>query len=186
MGSFKLIKNLNFLQVETTQRMVRIVGLSATLPNYIDVANFLRVNLYKGLFYFDHRFRPVPLSMSFVGIKARKSLQQMNDMDDVCYDKVHAMVEKGHQVMVFVHARNATTRTAQMLQNKAQFNGQTATFEPKSASLQGQALRSSGKLQNKQLAEMMPHGFGIHHAGMLRKDRNLVEQYFAEGFLSGM
>src|SRR3712207_3504126 len=36
-------------QIETTQEMVRIVGLSATLPNYNDVAAFLRVspqNLY--------------------------------------------------------------------------------------------------------------------------------------------
>ena len=34
-------------QVETTQQMIRIVGLSATLPNYIDVANFLKVRLLK-------------------------------------------------------------------------------------------------------------------------------------------
>jgi len=32
------------LQVETSQRMCRIVGLSATLPNYIDVATLLRAN----------------------------------------------------------------------------------------------------------------------------------------------
>ena len=30
-------------QVESTQSMIRIVGLSATLPNYIDVADFLKV-----------------------------------------------------------------------------------------------------------------------------------------------
>ena len=30
-------------QVETTQTMIRIVGLSATLPNYLDVAMFLNV-----------------------------------------------------------------------------------------------------------------------------------------------
>ena len=29
-------------QVETTQSMIRIVGLSATLPNYMDIAVFLR------------------------------------------------------------------------------------------------------------------------------------------------
>lgn len=29
-------------QVESTQSMIRIVGLSATLPNYIDVADFLQ------------------------------------------------------------------------------------------------------------------------------------------------
>ncbi|KAH3743451.1 activating signal cointegrator 1 complex subunit 3 [Pelomyxa schiedti] len=32
-------------QVESTQSMVRIVGLSATLPNYQDIAQFLRFNL---------------------------------------------------------------------------------------------------------------------------------------------
>lgn len=29
-------------QVESSQSMVRILGLSATLPNYVDVAQFLR------------------------------------------------------------------------------------------------------------------------------------------------
>lgn len=36
---------------------VRLVGLSATLPNYTDVATFLRVRPEKGLFYFDNSFR---------------------------------------------------------------------------------------------------------------------------------
>ena len=33
-----------------------MVGLSATLPNYEDVATFLRVEHDKGLFYFDNRY----------------------------------------------------------------------------------------------------------------------------------
>ncbi len=49
--------------------MIRILGLSATLPNFLDVASFLHVNPFIGLFYFDSRFRPVPLGQSFVGIK---------------------------------------------------------------------------------------------------------------------
>lgn len=47
-----------------SQQGVRIIGLSATLPNYIDVARFLRVNPHKGMFFFDGRFRPVPLSQT--------------------------------------------------------------------------------------------------------------------------
>jgi replicative superfamily II helicase len=47
--------------------MIRIVGLSATLPNYQDIAKFLRVNLDSGLFYFDSSYRPVPLSQEFIG-----------------------------------------------------------------------------------------------------------------------
>lgn len=56
-------------QVESSQSLIRIVGLSATLPNYLDVAAFLKVQPFAGLFFFDGRFRPVPLGMSFIGVK---------------------------------------------------------------------------------------------------------------------
>ena len=39
------------------QEPVRIVGLSATLPNYEDVSAFLRVDPSKGLFHFDGTYR---------------------------------------------------------------------------------------------------------------------------------
>lgn len=42
--------------IEMTQEDVRLIGLSATLPNYEDVATFLRVDPAKGLFYFDNRY----------------------------------------------------------------------------------------------------------------------------------
>lgn len=42
--------------IEMTQEEVRLIGLSATLPNYEDVATFLRVDPAKGLFYFDNRY----------------------------------------------------------------------------------------------------------------------------------
>ena len=41
--------------------MIRIVALSATLPNYSDVASFIRVKAKSGLKYFDQTYRPVPL-----------------------------------------------------------------------------------------------------------------------------
>lgn len=79
--------------------MIRIVGLSATLPNYLDVARFLNVNPHKGLFYFDGRFRPVPLQQTFIGIRATGFLQQQKDMDEICYEKVLDNVKQGHQVL---------------------------------------------------------------------------------------
>nr|CAD7572321.1 unnamed protein product [Timema californicum] len=163
--------------------MIRIVGLSATLPNYLDVARFLRVNPYIGLFFFDSRFRPVPLSSTFVGVKAVKPLQQMGDMDQVCYEKVVEQVQKGHQVMVFVHARNATMRTATILKEIALQKNQLNLFEPDESSAMGQARKSMAKSRNKQLGDLFPYGFSVHHAGMLRCDRSLVEKYFSEGLI---
>ena len=57
--------------VERAQVGIRVVGLSATLPNYRDVGVFLRVDPQKGLFHFDSSYRPVPLTQRFVGISER-------------------------------------------------------------------------------------------------------------------
>lgn len=54
--------------IESSQRFVRLVGLSATLPNYRDVAGFLRVSPRSGLHYFGPEYRPVPLDQTFVGV----------------------------------------------------------------------------------------------------------------------
>ena len=86
------------MQVESTQSMIRIVGLSATLPNYLDVAAFLHVNPNTGLFMFDSRFRPVPLGTKFIGVKSTGHIQQLRDMDKVCYERALHQVEHGNQV----------------------------------------------------------------------------------------
>uniref|UniRef100_I3M8C4 Activating signal cointegrator 1 complex subunit 3 n=1 Tax=Ictidomys tridecemlineatus TaxID=43179 RepID=I3M8C4_ICTTR len=170
-------------QVESTQSMIRILGLSATLPNYLDVATFLHVNPYIGLFYFDGRFRPVPLGQTFLGIKSANKMQQLNNMDEVCYESVLKQVKAGHQVMVFVHARNATVRTAMSLIERAKNCGQISCFLPTQGPEYGHAEKQVQKSRNKQVRELFPDGFSIHHAGMLRQDRNLVENLFSNGHI---
>ena len=64
------------------------MGLSATLPNFQDVAAFLRVKEDKGLFYFDNSFRPCPLAQQYVGITVKKPLQRFQLMNEICYKKV--------------------------------------------------------------------------------------------------
>ncbi|XP_067458608.1 activating signal cointegrator 1 complex subunit 3 [Thunnus thynnus] len=170
-------------QVESTQSMIRILGLSATLPNYLDVASFLHVNPYIGLFFFDSRFRPVPLGQTFVGIKSTNKIQQLHDMEEVCYNKVLEQVKAGHQVMVFVHARNATVKTAMGLIEMAKNHGETCFFQPDQGPDYGQCEKQIQRSRNKQMKEMFPEGFGIHHAGMLRSDRSLMESMFSKGHL---
>lgn len=61
-------------QIETTKEHIRLVGLSATIPNYDDVALFMRVDLEKGLFHFDNSYRPCPLAQQYIGITVKKPL----------------------------------------------------------------------------------------------------------------
>ncbi|GAB6024989.1 activating signal cointegrator 1 complex subunit [Chamberlinius hualienensis] len=170
-------------QVEMSQTMIRIIGLSATLPNYIDVARFLNVNPFIGLFFFDGRFRPVPLGMSFIGVKGVGSMQQMQEMDKICYDRVLKMVEKGHQVIVFVHARMATVKTASTLRDMANENGRMQAFSVEQLDGYKTAARTMSKSRNKQLLDLFPYGFSFHNAGMLRSDRNMVEKLFLDGLV---
>ncbi|RWS17895.1 Activating signal cointegrator 1 complex subunit 3-like protein [Dinothrombium tinctorium] len=165
--------------VESTQQMIRLIGLSATLPNYVDVAEFLKVNLNEGLFFFDNRFRPVPLQQTFIGCKGTQT-QQLHDMDDACYEKVHYFVSRGHQCMVFVHSRNSTYKTAIALRERAQQERHISQFQ---CDVPSSALKSMSKSRNKQLQELFEAGFAIHHAGMLRVDRSMVEKYFREGYI---
>ena len=95
-----------------------------------DYAKLIPYLLFPGLFHFDSRFRPVPLEQTFIGVKSEKAGQQANDMNEICYDKVVDFVRKGHQVMVFVHARNATVKTAMALMETARNSGELQLFEP--------------------------------------------------------
>ena len=71
-------------QIEATQEIVRLVGLSATLPNYEDVATFLRVDPAKGLYFFDNSFRPVPLEQSYIGVTEKKALKRFQVSRSEC------------------------------------------------------------------------------------------------------
>uniref|UniRef100_A0A671PTS0 Activating signal cointegrator 1 complex subunit 3 n=1 Tax=Sinocyclocheilus anshuiensis TaxID=1608454 RepID=A0A671PTS0_9TELE len=121
--------------VELTQEDVRLIGLSATLPNYEDVATCLRVDPSKGLFYFDNSFRPVPLEQTYVGITEKKAIKRFQIMNEIVYEKIMEHAGK----------------------NQVKLNTITTV-----------------------LKDLLPYGFAIHHAGMTRVDRTLVEDLFAD------
>ena len=106
-------------QIESTSELVRIVALSATLPNYEDVAAFLRVNRETGLFYFDYSYRPVPLEQVYIGITEKKAIKRMMLMNEICYEKVIERVGKNNQTLIFSHSRKETARTAKIIKDMA-------------------------------------------------------------------
>ncbi|XP_009787289.1 DExH-box ATP-dependent RNA helicase DExH12-like [Nicotiana tabacum] len=167
-------------QIETTKEHIRLVGLSATLPNYEDVAVFLRVDLDKGLFHFDNSYRPVPLAQQYIGITVKKPLQRFQLMNDVCYEKVISVAGK-HQVLIFVHSRKETSKTARAIRDTALAKDTLGKFL-KEESVAREILQSQTELvKSNDLKDLLPYGFAIHHAGLVRTDRQLVEELFADG-----
>ncbi|KAJ1843281.1 activating signal cointegrator 1 complex subunit 3, partial [Coemansia sp. RSA 2703] len=168
--------------VEARQTPVRLVGLSATLPNYVDVAEFLGVNLQRGLFYFDGGFRPVPLEQHFVGVHAKPGTPAAARLlNRACYVRVQRLVAAGHQVMVFVHARKDTAATAQALREMAAAEGTTEDFTAAVVPAERAVAARLARAGSRELRELAAGGFGVHHAGMGRADRRLAEELFACG-----
>lgn len=165
--------------IETTQEEVRLVGLSATLPNYQDVATFLRVSPEKGLFYFDNSFRPVALEQQYIGVTEKKALKRFQIMNEIVYEKIMEHAGK-NQVLVFVHSRKETGKTARAIRDMCLEKDSLGSFlREGSASME--VLRSEAEqVKNSELKDLLPYGFAIHHAGMTRVDRTLVEDLFAD------
>lgn len=138
-----------------------------------------RVSRYHGLFYFDSSFRPIPLEQHFLGIKGKAgSPQARRNLDRVTYKKVSDLVLQGHQVMVFVHARKETVKSAQALREAALGDGTLDEFSCQEHPNFSLFRRDIGTSRNKEMKELFNDGFGIHHAGMLRSDRNMMERMF--------
>uniref|UniRef100_A0A8C6VLA8 U5 small nuclear ribonucleoprotein 200 kDa helicase n=1 Tax=Naja naja TaxID=35670 RepID=A0A8C6VLA8_NAJNA len=125
--------------IEMTQEDVRLVGLSATLPNYEDVATFLRVEPTKGLFYFDNRYL----------MEGGSHVEWQLDAQCVALCKIMEHAGKNQVRGNFL---------VSLLTNITVFSC----------------------LQNLELKDLLPYGFAIHHAGMTRVDRTLVEDLFAD------
>ncbi len=169
-------------QIEATQDMVRIIGLSATLPNYEDVATFLRVS-DENLFAFNNSYRPCPLEQQFIGITEKKPLKRYQIMNEITYEKVMDQAGK-NQVLIFVHSRKETAKTARALRDMCIQNDTLTKFLTEgAASREILQTEAEATAKSADLKELLPYGFGIHHAGMVRSDRTLVEELFADGHI---
>jgi len=168
-------------QVETNAEPIRLVGLSATLPNSHDVATFLRVKSEKGMFFFDHSYRPVPLQMQYIGITERNAFKRFTLQNEVCYEKAVIQRKNGNQMLIFVHSRAETGKTAKALRDLALERDDLTYFVKEGGATQEILREELATVKNADLKDVLQYGFAVHHAGMARADRELVEDLFADG-----
>ena len=170
-------------QVEQTQSMIRIIGLSATLPNPMDVAQFLGVNKDSGLFVFDQSYRPIPLTQKFIGVTEKNSIKRQTLMAQIAYNKACEALRNGKQAMVFVHSRKDTVKTAKQLAEFAAAQDGMELFSNDQHERKDEFAQQVSRSRNNELKELFLKGLGCHNAGMLRADRSLTEKLFAAGVI---
>ena len=157
----------------------RIIGLSATLPNAKDVASFIRANPESGVMVFEDRYRPVPLHKTYVGVKEKISKDDKNKTySSILCDSVIKTLEQCKQVMIFVQARNQTLHIARHIREQMAQRGRSDLF--KGTIFTSEIQKKIRRLKTSDLADLVTDSIGIHHAGMLRADRSLIEELFRQ------
>lgn len=169
--------------VESSQQLVRLVGLSATLPNYRDVATFLHVNPTTGCFFFGPEYRPVPLDMSFIGVTEKVKPKRDEQMNRSAYQKMVEALKNNKQVMIFVHSRKETSKTAHAMRDLCAKNSTYNLLDTSHEHEQYTKWKKKVEKAGLELQQLFAHGVGTHHAGMQRSDRTLTEQLFEQGVI---
>ncbi|ELA41558.1 uncharacterized protein VICG_01422 [Vittaforma corneae ATCC 50505] len=147
---------------ELRQTFIRILGLSATLPNYQDVAVFIKA---QHVHFFGQMYRPVPLKMTVTGFtKIAKYTDEMNYL----LDKTQEFINGSKQILVFVHSRAKTHKTANFLaQNLHQSDdGSMTDLDVESIKKSTKNSTRPNVLSNHELNMLVSKSIGVHHAGL--------------------
>eukprot|EP00040_Diaphanoeca_grandis_P033251 m.203207 g.203207 ORF g.203207 m.203207 type:complete len:2196 (+) comp32849_c2_seq1:126-6713(+) len=169
-------------RIQDTQENVRLLGLSATLPNFEDVAAFLHVDPAKGLFFMDNSYRPVPLEQTYIGITEKKAIKRLQLMNELVYEKTIEHAKQAHQVLTFVHSRKDTAKTAKAIRDMCMERDTLGLFTTaEGASTEILRVAAEEHAIDSNLKDLLVYGFAIHHAGLKRQDRSLVEELFSDG-----
>ncbi|KDN42996.1 P-loop containing nucleoside triphosphate hydrolase protein [Tilletiaria anomala UBC 951] len=174
-------------RVKVHGNSVRIIALSATVPNVQDVADWIgndnsqahtSSKLSAQVFRFGEEYRPVPLKRFVYGYGKHEVAGYSNALDK----KLLALIKdhgKGKPVLIFVPTRNATIQSADHLAKEY-------------SSLRSGPMRPpwpipkaiNASFDHLKLSTVAKQGIAFHHAGLSLRDRKTIEEMFLDGRLS--
>lgn len=107
------------------------------------------------------------MEQQFIGITEKKAVKRHLLMNEIVFKKVMNHAGK-NQVLVFVHSRKETGKTAKAIRDMCLEKETLGKFlKDDSASME--VLKTEAEqVKNADLKDLLPYGFAIHHAGMNR------------------
>ena len=174
---------------------IQFVGMSATLPNIQEVADWMGSALY------ESNFRPVPLdefikcgTEIYQHVGGGKTVHRADlprahpkDKDHVVALCVETMNE-GNGVLVFVASKKGCAATARMISDVLpEVNPVSNQSDPAQIALRQQRLELVDTLKRTPgglcpvLEKTVPHGVAYHNAGLTVEERDAIEQGFRDG-----
>lgn len=153
---------------------LRLVGISATISNVVDIADWFGPDC--AVLTFGPEYRPVPLTWHVLTFPMKITWR----FDDELKSHVFALVRRhcnSRPSLVFCNSRANTSKTAVEVARQA--GGQLVA----NSAHQHALGRAATDAIDSSLAQMLRCGVGFHHAGLDAQDKRLVEGLFAAGEL---
>ncbi len=142
---------------------IQVLGLSATIGNAVELADWLDASLV------ESNWRPVHLKEEVV---VGRSLDEVTSL-------VNNSVRDGGQVLVFVNSRRSAESLAEELGGRLKYCG--GGLQEVSEGILN-ALSNPTRQCNR-LASCVLNGVAFHHAGLVVKQRSLIDSSFKGGVL---
>ena len=157
-----------------------VVGLSATIPNNKEVAQWLQAKL------FESNYRPTVLEKKVAcegKLFSEEGAEKLEEKEMIdCLAKKALCENKGKgQAIVFVSTRRSTEALAKQLCRVV--SAVLTEEEKKECELLSQkALKALPQATSQcfALSNCLKNGVAFHHAGLVEKDRQLIEKGFKE------
>uniref|UniRef100_A0A6P6Y7D9 Activating signal cointegrator 1 complex subunit 3-like n=1 Tax=Dermatophagoides pteronyssinus TaxID=6956 RepID=A0A6P6Y7D9_DERPT len=160
---------------------VRLVVLSATLPNYKAVGSWLDVP-QSSIFHFDDSYRSVSLQRFLYGISdSLRDKAAASVKNQLVFEESLLSIKQKKQVLCFVFSRQGTVCLANELLSRYKSNSLTSLLVNSNTS---RTLSSRLKLlASAEVRTLFQAGIGVHHAGLSSKERKCIEKSFMDGSL---
>ena len=154
-----------------SQKNIRVLALSATIPNFFDIAKFLNINISNGLFYFGSFIKENDLNQIIIGIKSKKSnLYDKKMLNSILLEKVVKLLDSfdNPKIIIFVQSRKDTYKTGFFLKEEIKQKKNTVS------------TRKDKFLKNAKfsLIKLLKVGIGIHHSGLSKNEKDFMEKSF--------
>ncbi|KAL7427055.1 hypothetical protein ACHAXH_000542, partial [Discostella pseudostelligera] len=152
---------------------MRIVAVSATLPNIGHLASFVESG---EAYSFDQSYRPVPLNVLVQACGHIGSNRYLFDKSlNQHVPSILKRFSSGRPAIVFCHSKKETEDLAGEL---------TKSYANPSMLNESALANFSGMTETSSLHQCIRKGIAFHHAGLDASDRRLVEQAFGSGSIS--
>ncbi|OCF30683.1 hypothetical protein I316_07647 [Kwoniella heveanensis BCC8398] len=159
---------------------VRLVAVSATVPNIEDIARWLgsQQDPFELSNDFGEEYRPVPLHRETYGIDGGGNEWQLGPKLDRELYPILVRHAKGKPVLVFCPTRNACRKTAEQVSEAYRQSKSRGLRLPWSFD-----LKKMIDMKDENLNELAQHGIAVHHAGLDYDLRQKIEAGFRDGRL---